>query len=69
MAKKCIASGYMFRFTGKRRWRASSSELWTHTVRDKTCGEFMGYRQIDGTRHAVIRKGKTYYAALPHAVK
>lgn len=69
MARKCIPSGYMFRFTGKRRWRASKSDLWEHTVRDETCGELVGYRNIDGSRHAVIRKGKTYYAALAHYVK
>jgi hypothetical protein len=68
-AKKCIKSGYMFRFSGKRRWRASKSDLWEIIVRDETCGQLVGYRNIDGSRHVVIRKGKMYYAALPHAVK
>lgn len=69
MADKCISSGYMFLFTGKRQWRASKDDMWDTVVRDETCGRVMGIRTIDGSRVTVIRKGKKYYAALPHAVK
>ena len=68
MARTCIKSGYMFEFQGKRRWRASSSELWETVVRRNMCGRLVGYRTVDGSRGVVVKVRGKFMAALPHAV-
>jgi hypothetical protein len=65
----CIQSGYQYRFEGKRRWRASSSELWETVMSKAVCGRVVGRRNIDGSQVVVVKAGGKYYAALPHAVK
>src|SRR3990167_361339 len=44
-----LLSGYGFEFTGKRRWRASSDELWPVEMNTPDGKEkFVGTRRIDG---------------------
>jgi len=59
----------MFQFTGKRRWRGSSSELWDTVVRKNMCGKLAGHRVIDGSRVVVVKVRGKFYAAAPLHVK
>lgn len=67
--RTCLASGYKFEFSGKRRWRRSSDELWPVVMKKAVCGRKVGERNIDGSRVVVVTAGGKFYAALPHAAK
>lgn len=51
-----MSDGYAYEFEGKRRWRASSSELWETVCYTPTGDEkAVGTRDIDGTTCVVYR--------------
>ena len=66
MADKCIESGNMYAFSGKRRWRKSKDDNWGVETRGQTCGKMVGSRVIDGVRVNVVKTADgRFYAAKP----
>jgi len=55
-------NGYCFEFQGKRRWRASSDDLWEIVMRTLPQLRRIGQRRIDGSLCTVYRApdGKFY---------
>ena len=63
--KKCVRRGTTYKLTGKN-WKTSDSRSWdTIETKKQTCGKMVGIRKIDGVKVVIVKKGQSYYAAMP----
>lgn len=60
-----VLDGYVFKLTGKRKWRSSSDERWDTVMVTDVAVKRVGSRYIDGSRVNVYRDvNGVYYASL-----
>ena len=64
-----IPSGYRFHMTHGRSWGSAKNDAWEIEVGGKIEGELVGFREIDGTKCAVIKvKDRGFFAVTAQTI-